>query len=102
MRRARKGVVVRPQPLQLSGSLQGIGDRPDPLQVLALLAKRVIDLVHVLDHRTSLLPSPQQASQASVARSCGPSLSGVPGKTGPEARMSARPSALLAHSRMAR
>src|ERR1039457_1758360 len=58
MRRGRERVVVRRQPLQLSGSLQSVRDRPDPLQVLALLAKRVIDLVHVLDHRTSLLLSP--------------------------------------------
>src|SRR5450755_5053907 len=58
MRCGREHVVVRREPLQLTGSLENLRDRPDPLQVLALLAKRIIDLVHVLDHRTGLLSSP--------------------------------------------
>src|SRR6266545_668557 len=50
VRCGREGVVVRSQPLQLTRRLEGVRDRPDPLQILALLSGRIVDLVDILDH----------------------------------------------------
>src|ERR1019366_7344365 len=73
----RVDVVVRRQPPQLTGSLQSVRDRPDPLQVLALASRRIIDFVDILDHRRGPLPSVPPLLRAPAARGHGPSEPGA-------------------------
>src|SRR5512140_3581229 len=51
MRCRRVNIVVRRQPPQLSRSLKSIRDRSDPLEVLVLASRRIVDLIDILDHR---------------------------------------------------
>src|SRR6266511_731299 len=52
---SREDVVIGGQPFPLLRSLKSVGDRSNPLKVVPFLSERVIDLVHVFDHRSDLL-----------------------------------------------